>query len=76
MSYSTTTIAYSDVGGLILGLDDDVSMNSTSDGGEQHIIVLHDALKLSLKSITEYSFNGFICQGTWSGIWNCFPAVV
>lgn len=57
-------------------LDDEVRLTSTSNGREQNMLVLHNALKTALKSLEDVAPTGFLVSSRSSGTWRCFPALV
>ena len=61
---------------IIEPLDDDVRLTSTSEGREQNMLVLHNALKTALRALEGVTTTGFLVTSRKLGTWRCFPAVV
>ena len=59
-----------------LALDDEVRLTSTSDGREQNMLVLHNALTRALESLESINDMGFQVKTKDSAVWNCFPTLV
>lgn len=60
----------------VFPLDDVVRLASTTEGGEQNMLVLDNSLKQSLQAFENISVTGFPAQSHLSCVYYCFSAVV
>ena len=60
----------------VLQLEDDIRLTSTSDGREQNMLLLHEALQSALFVLENQTNTGFEVRTRSCGVWNCFPALV